>query len=506
MGGDAGTIAADRELQRATTGVAEGTRFVIFVWFFAAFSLIHEIIDARHWVQDGVFAISGGVLSLVAACLVIAKPTSAVRLILLIVGLLIVKIDAMPFTPNHVLFTSLVCLLMLLALATRPRATSWPGWLARTAGPAIRAGVVVVYLFAVLHKLNSDYFNPNASCATTLFKELREYIPFVPTGSWINWPTILGSLATEFGLAIFLAVPRTRTLAIAYGLLFHGLLAFHPNVYVMSFSTLIIPLYSIFLPLECYERLAEMARDFRQRWPSSQLWNACRYAPLVLVIAVTAYVAIRIVMSGETSPSEMRLRVELTLRFFPRLIATGFVLMSSAAFFAAILTKPGLLRSFDRFRDPIRWPAAALCSLLVFNGFSPYLGTKTQTSFSMFSNLRTEAGRTNHFFMPTWLRISDETLDMVSIQKSSAETLKRYENTGELIPFFELRRAAANDHTSNFEIVYTPMGSDQPLTATRSGISDDEAMRVFEEPSLLMRKVVGFRGVPPLDEPCTCRH
>ena len=38
--------------------------------------------------------------------------------------------------------------------------------------------------------------------------------------------------------------------------------------------------------------------------------------------------------------------------------------------------------------------------LVVLNGMCPYLGLKTDSSFAMFSNLRTEPGFANHLVMP----------------------------------------------------------------------------------------------------------
>ena len=36
--------------------------------------------------------------------------------------------------------------------------------------------------------------------------------------------------------------------------------------------------------------------------------------------------------------------------------------------------------------------------------------------------------------------------------------------------------------------------------------ADPRAQAVFDTPPLLLRKVLGFRAVPPLGEGCGCRH
>src|SRR6266704_2162953 len=51
-----------------------------------------------------------------------------------------------------------------------------------------------------------------------------------------------------------------------------------------------------------------------------------------------------------------------------------------------------------------RWTGVALTWLIPLialgNGVTPYLGLKTVANYSMFSNLRTEGGQTNHLLIP----------------------------------------------------------------------------------------------------------
>jgi hypothetical protein len=68
---------------------------------------------------------------------------------------------------------------------------------------------------------------------------------------------------------------------------------------------------------------------------------------------------------------------------------------------------PLLLPLFARagaWRGDRRWAGApvawAIPAVAVFNGATPYLGLKTVANYSMFSNLRTEGGRTNHLIVP----------------------------------------------------------------------------------------------------------
>jgi hypothetical protein len=83
---------------------------------------------------------------------------------------------------------------------------------------------------------------------------------------------------------------------------------------------------------------------------------------------------------------------------------------------------------------------AVLPAVVVLNGLSPYLGFKTETSWSMFSNLRTEGGRSNHWVMPTSLQVFDYQRDLVEIVAASDRGLQAVADAGAVIPYFEIRR------------------------------------------------------------------
>jgi hypothetical protein len=83
---------------------------------------------------------------------------------------------------------------------------------------------------------------------------------------------------------------------------------------------------------------------------------------------------------------------------------------------------------------------AALPIVVVLNGLNPYLGLKTETSWAMFSNLRTEGGQSNHWFVPTSLQIFDYQHDLVELVEVSDRGLQDVADHGFLIPYFEIRR------------------------------------------------------------------
>lgn len=146
----------------------------------------------------------------------------------------------------------------------------------------------------------------------------------------------------------------------------------------------------------------------------------------------------------------------------------------------------------------VRSPLLALGPALVcVNGLSPYLGAKTETSFSMYSNLRTEGGATNHFLVRKPLRLFGYQEDLVTILESSDPKLQWYADTGHVMTWFEFREHLGRRR----RIAVRFQRSGEPAqTLTRS----DEDPRLVPWPSWL-RKLLFFRPAK-VEGPVTCEH
>ena len=65
--------------------------------------------------------------------------------------------------------------------------------------------------------------------------------------------------------------------------------------------------------------------------------------------------------------------------------------------------------------------------IIVFlNGFLPRLGVKNIQVMAMFSNLRTEGGKTNHLFIPSSFQLSDNFKDLVTVKGSNLRRLNQF--------------------------------------------------------------------------------
>ena len=67
-----------------------------------------------------------------------------------------------------------------------------------------------------------------------------------------------------------------------------------------------------------------------------------------------------------------------------------------------------------------------LTGLMLLTSFAPYIGIKTQATFTMFSNLTVEGGQTNHFFYRPWMAVFDLLEDVCIVTDSSLDRIKYY--------------------------------------------------------------------------------
>jgi len=142
----------------------------------------------------------------------------------------------------------------------------------------------------------------------------------------------------------------------------------------------------------------------------------------------------------------------------------------------------------------IRQPVLVVLPLVVFlNGLTPYVGLKTETAWAMFSNLRTEGGRTNHLLVPARAQIFGLQRDLVQVTGSSDRYLQSLARKGQLVPYFEIRRRP-----------------DASVSYVRDGVERRFA-RVSDDPAFssaiprMVRRLILFRPVDRTEKQ-TCLH
>ena len=310
---------------------------------------------------------------------------------------IVYNVDKWPFVVNHILLETIINLTVLVAIAWT--CLTWQQGV-RDAGfrnqvfdrfaPVIRAALVAVYYFALLSKLNGDFFDLDVSCASTMFGDLVRRFPVVPDTEGIRTTALWATVGVEAALPLLLTFRRSRWLGITLGLSFHFVLGMIGH---RTFSALAYAAYSLFCMTPLTQWFGHVLQGVRARRSPNQIrlsLGVCRVMFVVLAVFLVA---------PELAAGRWGSRPVWFYWIFWSL-GTGFT------YFVAIVWDWTRLRSPSRtvpvLSNGLVW--LVVC-LVVVNGLAPYIGLKTQTSFTMYSNLRTETAN-NHFFMPTLRPVS----------------------------------------------------------------------------------------------------
>ncbi len=288
------------------------------------------------------------------------------------------------------------------------------------------------------------------------------------------------TLFIEAAIPIMLVVRRLRIAGLLLAFGFHFALAMDPGDVVFNFSAMLLALFYLFLPEGFSQSLGGTLAPFHRWWtrlrPPQLQWIIARAIVFLAIPAIVIALIFRAAIpTGMTFEASRRVWV----------VYAAFAL---ATFLATLLRNRF---RWDSASELLTVPAPVLLifpALLVINGLLPYLGAKTETSFAMYSNLRTEGGISNHWLMPASLQIWDYQRDLVRVRRTSVRAIQRLANRGFQWTFFEFR----------WLIRQYP---DASVTYERNGVAKS-VKRVGDDPDLmirepsLMRKMLKFRPIP----------
>src|SRR5690606_13114390 len=200
--------------RRAEAGVmrehqgSEWGRWSLFAGLWSWALLLHQATFDR-WQYSPL----GWALCALAACLALA-PRSLSLLSATILVNTAYAVQCLPHTANHLVFEGMLCACWALLLgahlfrrrragagASAPSSRSSPRstLASRAAGhplePSRRAlgvALLLVYWLSVLHKLNYDFVDPEASCAAYMYRRVATALPFLPRAAWAEAIAIWG--------------------------------------------------------------------------------------------------------------------------------------------------------------------------------------------------------------------------------------------------------------------------------------------------------------------------
>ncbi len=455
-------------------------------WLFGLFGLLLALSLILHQLWwDGFEIRSPHFLVMVAALWTARRPTSVKRFVTMIATEVFAVAVDLPNVGDHTLLVAVsgVFVLTYVAWTTlRTRRLPDPGILFEQIAPFFALHLLLVYAAAAIAKMNTGFFDPGISCAASMSTRLPWLHPSFLPESWIVVASIWGTVAVEVALPVLLAFRRSRLFGLALGGAFHAVLGLAGNV---PFSALALALYVMFLPPDTPTRLRAITatRPGLNRWARRAL-RAGR-SRFVVPCALAFWL---VGASVSTHIPGTR----------PALISLGTSLLLVVAFAGGLLLVLGLARGGSgrllsrslRLRNPVF--VAGMLVLLV-NSLSPYVGLKTESSFTMFSNLRTEAGRWNHLLIPEAVRIFPYQDHLVRIIASDDRALEATTRNGWRLVPSELERYLRAHPGTTATYVTTDMGGDAVHTVgPGSGSKAVPTTRVLD-------RVVRFQAVPPPD-------
>ncbi|MFN3196904.1 MAG: hypothetical protein ACE366_00610 [Bradymonadia bacterium] len=281
-------------------------------------------------------------------------------------------------------FTCLTCLVVGLGgRLSRPEALTRRSLFAAFSGPA-RIVLVALYFYGIFHKINTDFLDPQVSCASVLYDQLARWVAL---DHWTPgyYVAIYSTFVFEGAAMLLLLSRRYKMWGFAIGLPFHIIIGFTGYSFYMDFSTLAVALYLLQIPEEVADAINTriLARRPARAHPDG-FWPHYRLFMIKAVVILGALVGGVIALGGGKVRAMM-----IPFFAYSAVVYLGVLWLAWKHPWQPLMGSP-------------RWAWAWgvwVPLLFVLNGMSPYLGFKTESSIAMFSNLHTEGGVTNHLIV-----------------------------------------------------------------------------------------------------------
>ena len=255
--------------------------------------------------------------------------------------------------------------------------------------PAGRWLLLIIYFWGIFHKINTDYLNVDYSCASFLVRSLDYMVPFgLAEMAWVHYLAIYGTFVIEGLALVLLMIPSQRYYGRIIGILFHLLIGFAFFRDYQSFSLVSLAFHALFIPAGSAEKTSAL-RIFGRPLPWSAI-SVC--VPIFFVLIAYTYNA-----------------------FLWGVMSVVVILWT--VFFTRASPKIYKQEHFKRYFKPAVGGFLIVPLVYFLQCASPYVGLKTAQSLSMFSNLRTEGGMSNHYFFPKPPYLFNYQRDLVRITK-----------------------------------------------------------------------------------------
>jgi hypothetical protein len=363
--------------------------------------------------------------TIAAALLLILRPRATVLLIAVAALMLSRYAIHMPVASNNKMISAFMNAGVLI-IAAQAYLTLQPGQLLREVvyermRVVGRALLAVMYFYGIFHKINTDFLDPNVSCAVALYTPLASGFGLGDNlvGKYLAiWSTFIVETIT----LVALYWKRWFAVGLLLGLMFHFVIPISAYSWYMDFSSLVLALYILSVPREVsgefYASCARMFRGLR-----AKLGDMGALLPFAAVASAAALFVLALHhFNPQVAAAPFHLWQSLWVLLWVVYGGIAMVLLVNAA----LDHLPW--RGTHPPRQPL-WLYLIPLTLFVWS-FSPYVGLRTEGTIAMFSNLHTEGGVTNHLVIRQPLGWFDYQRDVAMIRASSDPALQRLAERG----------------------------------------------------------------------------
>lgn len=273
----------------------------------------------------------------------------------------------------------------------------------------LRWSLIIAYFFTGFHKLNYDFLFSENSCAnwyhTKLFFNLtNQVIKPYPDIIYIISPFLVVIL--ELTESIGLLFRRTQLIGLYSFILLHFYLSLGGFI---DFAAVCISLMIAFIPSKSFLNYQHVF---------SQKINLLIVKIDRLSFYVVGLICIGIIVFIEKTFNILQTNNHRYIIFISGLLFIINLLYFSWFFIKKIFSEKIFVWETENLFYRIPFQVYSFIILLLFQGSQNYLGLSTAGTFSMFSNLRTEGGTSNHLILKNNpLEIFPFQRDLVYIEK-----------------------------------------------------------------------------------------
>ncbi len=341
-------------------------------------------------------------------CLFITKYRYIVFILFLLTSTYFI-FDKYPRVSNHSTLIMFINIYLLLSLLVKFLSNNYKFFISSNDFLVLRWTLIIVYFFTGFHKLNYDFLFSDNSCANwyhtkLLFNITNQIIRPYPDIFYVISPFLVVIL--EITESIGLLFKRTQLIALYSFLLLHIYLSLGGFI---DFATVCISLMIAFIPSNSYRKYQHVL---------SQNVSLIFFKIDRIQCYILGLICIGISVFIERSFNIIQTNNHRLIIFLSGLLFIINLVHLSWYFLKKIYSEKIFTWDSENLFYKIPIQVYAFITLLLFQGSQNYLGLSTAGTFSMFSNLRTEGGNSNHLILSkNQLEFFEFQKDLVYIEK-----------------------------------------------------------------------------------------